>query len=115
MYFKKWISQFCINEGLSVVNFKEFCEAWQHGSVRRRGIKCINFGESSYPFAEPCERTFESCSDGIGRKLRDLPHSFAQVFKMFCQYLVFDVASNPYGCEIRRNENESCHVANAGV
>ena len=46
MYSKMWISQFCINEGLSVVNFKEFCEAWQHGSVRRRGIKCICFGRN---------------------------------------------------------------------
>ena len=60
MYFKKWISQFHIYKGLFVVDFEEFCEAWQHGSVRRRGIRYICFGESSYPFAEPCERTFES-------------------------------------------------------
>ena len=26
-----------------------------------------------------------------------------------------DIASNPYCCEIRRNENESRHVANVSV
>ena len=115
MYFKKCISRVCIYEGLPVVEFKEFREARQHGSVCRRCINCISLSESSYPFAEPCERTFESVCDGIGCELRDLSHAFAQVFEMFCEYLVSDIASNPHGCEIRRNENESRHVANAGV
>ena len=115
MYFKKWVSQFYIYKWLSVVDFEEFCEAWQHGSVRRRGIKRICFYESSYPFSEPCECMFDSLCDGIGCELRDLPHAFAQVFKMFCQYFVFDVASNPYSRKIRRNENESRHITNAGV
>ena len=115
MHFKKCISRFCIYEGLPVVEFKEFREARQHGSVRLRGINCISLSESPYPFAEPCERTFESVCDGIGCELRDLSHAFAQVFEVFCEYLVSDIASNPYCCEIRRNENESRHVANAGV
>ena len=107
MYFKKCILQFYIYEGLPVVKFKEFREARQHGSVRLRCINCISLSESSYPFAEPCERSFESVCDGIGCELRDLSHAFAQVFEMFCEDLVSDIASNPYGCEIRRNEKKS--------
>ena len=106
MYFKKCISQFYIYEGLPVVEFKEFREARQHGSVRLRGFNCICLSESSYPFAKPCERSFDSACDGIGCELRDLSHAFAQVFEMFCEDLVSDIASNPYGCEIRRNEKK---------
>ena len=107
MYFKKCILQFYIYEGLPVVEFKEFREAWQHGSVRLRGINCICLSESSYPYAEPCERSFDSACDGIGCELWDLSHAFAQVFEVFCEDLVSDIASNPYGCEIRRNEKKS--------
>ena len=96
MYFKKCISQVCIYEGLPVVEFKEFREAQQHGSVRRRGVNCISLSESSYPFAEPCECSFESVCDRIGCELRDLSHAFAQVFEVFCQLVVVEIAAEPF-------------------
>ena len=78
MHFKKCISRFCIYEGLPVVEFKEFREARQHGSVRRRCINCISLSESSCPFSEPCKRTFESVCDGIGCDL------FPKAYSDFC-------------------------------
>ena len=40
-----------------------------------------------YPFAKSCKCAFESVRDAVSGELRNFPHAFTQIFKMFCQYL----------------------------